>query len=139
MDLVALLNGLIANITALQLQLVDSQVAAQALADSKYAEGVSSRDLEVEGLKAKIAELEAAIPNGKSYSQEELDAAVAAAVGPLSEQIASLQAQIDVVPSVIEMKVSEAVLAFKADLKAKYELQQVAETEGEVGFKAFLE
>lgn len=134
MDLVQILQGLIASlqgasdqIVALQAQLADAQVSADALAKSKFDEGFA-------------AGVASVLPNvDKIYSQAELDQKVSEAVLPLQEQIVSMQAQLDAVPSVIDMKVGEALAAFKAELKAKYELQQVAETEGEVGFKSFLE
>lgn len=53
--------------------------------------------------------------------------------------IDSLNAQITDLNTKLMAAGPDAVAAFKAELKAKYEAQQVAETEGETGFKSFLD
>lgn len=125
MDLVALLNSLVANIAALQAQLVDAQASADALAKAKYDEGFAAGVASVGG-------------SDKIYSQAELDAKIAEAVLPLNEKVASLEAKIVEIEAGIEVKVKDAVAVFKAELLAKYEAQQVAESEGETGFKNLL-
>lgn len=87
MDLLSLLNGLVA-------QLADAQKAADDLAKAKFDEGFA----------AGVASVPP--PSDKIFSQAELDAAVAAAVAPV-------QAQLDgVVAELAGLK--EAFAAFKA-------------------------
>jgi uncharacterized small protein (DUF1192 family) len=108
MDLVKLLNDLVANIAALQAQLVDAQASADALAKQKYDEGFA----------AGVASVPPPVSD-KIFSQAELDAAVAGAVEPLKSQIAGLQAELDQVKAGIDAKVAEAVAAVKAEFLAK--------------------
>lgn len=124
MDLVALLNNLVANIATLQAQLVDAQASADALAKAKYDEGFA----------AGVASVPV-VPGG--FSQEQVDAFIAAAVAPLNEKIALLDAKIVELEAALVAEAGKLV-AFKADLLAKYEAQQVAESEGETGFKNLL-
>ncbi len=125
MDLALLLNGLVASINELQAKLADANNAAQELANQKYEEGFAA------GV--------ASVPvSEKIYTQAELDAAVQASVLPLQEQIVSLQAQVDGMQAQIDAKVAEAMALFKADLLAKYEAQQVVESDSETGFKDLL-
>jgi len=90
-----------------------------------------------EGVKQNVA------PGDKIYSQEEMNAELA----PRDAKIAELTAQVEADAAMIaalEAKLAlatdgaAAVAAFKAELLAKYEEQQVAETSGEVGFKELL-
>lgn len=131
MDLLALLQGLVASVSALQAQLADAEAA---LAEAKKL----SYD---EGFAAGIASV--GTGNDKIYSQAELDAQVAAAREGLQLQITDLQSQLDALKAEVDSKVatavSEAVAALKAQLKAAYEAQQVAESEGETGFKGLLD
>lgn len=96
MDLITLLINLSASIDALKQQLVDAQAAAQAQYDKGFADGVAS------------------VKPG--FSQADIDAAVAAAISPLNDQIASLQAQIDSTQSQIDA----AVAAYKVQVQAAY-------------------
>lgn len=128
MDLVALLNNLVANINELQAKLIDAQVSADALAKQKYDEGFA----------AGVASVPTPQPSDKLYSQEEMDAAIQSAVVPLNEKIAELQTQVDGMQAQIDAKVSEAMSAFKAELLAKYEAQQVVESDSETGFRDLL-
>jgi hypothetical protein len=107
---------ILAALAALQTQVVELQANALIREQAKYDEGYAA------GL--------AASGNGGIYSQEQLDAAVAAAVNPLKDEIAALKLEVDALKA--------AALQYKADLKAAYEAQQVAETEGETGFKNLL-
>lgn len=121
MDLVSLLNNLVANIASLQAQLADAQKAADDLAKAKYDEGFA----------AGVASVQ---PSDKIYSQAEVDAIVL----PLNEKIAALELAITDINATIPAKIAEAVAAFKAELLAKYEEQQVVETQAETGFKNLL-
>lgn len=130
MDLVKLLNELVANIAALQSQLADAQASAQALADLKYNEGF-------EAGKASVVIPEVPVSD-KVYSQAELDAKIAEAIMPLQAQITELQAKVDGMSAAIETAKVEAVAAFKADLAIKYEAMQVVEAQAETGFAELL-
>jgi outer membrane murein-binding lipoprotein Lpp len=110
MDLIKLLNDLVASIEALKAQLADAQAAADALAKTKYDEGFA----------AGVASVD------KGFTQADLDAAVASAVAPLSEKIAALQSQIDGIPGQIQAakdeikaKALELLKTEEADLEAK--------------------
>lgn len=108
---------ILAALAALNQQVIELQASAAAKEQAKYDEGYAA------GLLAGSA-------GGKIYSQEEADALIAAAVNPLKDEIAALKLEVDALKA--------AHLQFKADLKAAYEAQQVAETEGETGFKNLL-
>ncbi len=108
MDLVTLLNNLIANITALQLQLADAQVSADALAKAKFDEGFA-------------AGVASVTPAG-GFTQADIDAAVATAVAPLVAQVASLQVQVDGIPA----QILAAIEAFKVDALAKLKTEEGA-------------
>ena len=124
MDLVALLNGLVANIAALQAQLVDAQASADALAKAKYDEGFAAGVASV-GVSDKI------------YSQAELDAKIAEAVLPLNEKIALLDAKVLELEALV-VSADAKLVEFKQMLLAKYEEAQVAESAVETGFKDLL-
>lgn len=124
MDLVALLNNLVANIAALQAQLVDAQASADALAKAKYDEGFAAGVASVGG-------------GEKIYSQAELDAKIVEAIAPLNVKIAELDAKVLELEAAVLAEAGKLV-AFKADLLAKYEEAQVAESAVETGFKDLL-
>lgn len=98
MDLIKLLQDLVASIDALKLQLVDAQAAAQANYDKGFADGKAS----VSG----------------GFSQADLDAAVKAAVDPLNAQIAAMQLQLDGVQGQIDSAVSQAKEGVKSAVSA---------------------
>lgn len=123
MDLVQLLSGLLESLSQLQAKLADADQAAQDLARSKYEQGFA----------AGVASVSIPVSD-KIFSQAEVDAMVL----PLQESILSLQSQIDQMQAQIDAKVSQAVAAFKAELLAKYEAQQVVESASETGFKDLL-
>lgn len=104
MDLLQLLQDLIANLADLQAKLADAEAslaaAKQASFDEGFAAGVAS----------------VPVSGDLKFSQADLDAAVAAAVGPLNDQIAAMQAQLDGVPG----QIADAVSALKAELAQKY-------------------
>lgn len=102
MDLVKLLQDLAATITSLQAQLQDAQAALDASVKAGYDKGFSDGAASV------------VLPpaSDKIFSQAELDQAVQAAVQPL-------QSQVDGIPALVDQKVLEAMVQFKADLLAK--------------------
>ena len=107
MDLVQLLNNLVANIAALQAQLVDAQASADALAKAKYDEGFAA------GV--------ASVGSGdKIYSQAELDAKVAEAVAPLNAKIVELDAKVVALQALVDGNAA-ALVAFKLEVAAKLE------------------
>lgn len=117
MDLVKLLQDLLANVTALQTQLVDAEAAAKANYDQGFADGVAS------------------IPvSDKIFSQADLDAAVLGAVAPLQIQIDDLKAQVLALQGSVDQAVAEAVAAVKADLLVKFQALEA----GEKSFEDFL-
>jgi len=118
MDLTALQN-LLAALAAMQQQVVD----AQALVDQAYQKGFADG---VASVPTPVSE--------KIYTQEELDAKIQEALFPVNEKVAALEAEVALVPQ----KVAEGVAAFKAELLAKYNELQVAETATEVGFAELL-
>lgn len=124
MDLVALLNSLVASIAALQAQLADAQKAADDLAKVKYDEGFA-------------AGVASVVVSDKIYSQAELDAKIAEAVAPLNAKIVELDVKVAELSAAVVAEAGKLV-AYKAELLAKYEAQQVAESEGETGFKNLL-
>lgn len=130
MDLVKLLNDLVASIAALQTQLADAQASAQALADLKYKEGFDA------GVASGVVP---EVPvSDKVYSQVELEAKISEVIIPLHQQIAGLQAQIDQIPAQIEQAKVEAIASFKAELASKYADMQVVEQAAETGFAELL-
>ena len=123
--LVALLNGLKETIDSLQAKLVDAQASLDEAVKKAYDEGFAA------GV--------ASVPvNDKVYSQAEVDAKIAEAVQALNEKVLMLEDQVKMLQEGQDKAVAEALAAFKADLKAKYEEQQVAETASETGFAEFL-
>jgi hypothetical protein len=72
--------------------------------------------------------------SGKIYSQTEVDQIVASTVQPLQDQISALQDENTKLKADVQPHIDAAIAAFKAEAKAKYEAQQVAETQGETGF-----
>lgn len=97
------------------LALIESE--KQAACDEGYASGMA-----------------ASSGSDKLYSQAELDAKIQDAILPLQEEINILKSQsIDV-----EAVIFEAKSELKAELLAKYEEQQVAESQAETGFLELL-
>lgn len=122
MDLITLLNNLVASIATLQLQLADAQAALDAEKKASYDKGFADGVASVNPSSDKI------------YSQAELDAKLAEALLPLQLKIEELEKKV----TELEIAQDAKVNAFKAELLAKYEAQQVAESEGETGFKDLL-
>ena len=131
MDIIALLQGLASKIAELQVALQDAQAAGDSIAkeayDKGFADGVASQPPPVDDV--------------TPFSQADIDAAVLAAVEPLQSQVSAMQSEMDALKLQveelqlgIEAAKSEAVSSFKAELLAKYEEQQVAESQGETGF-----
>ena len=127
MDLLKVLQDMIANIQALQTALADAEVAVAVEKQKSYDEGFAA------GV-ASVPVDDGATP----FSQADLDAAVSAAVEPLNAQIADLSAQLQAAQNGLPAQIADAVAALKMDLLAKYEAQQVAESHSETGFKDLL-
>lgn len=107
MDLVKLLNELVANIAALQAQLVDAQASADALAKAKYDEGFAAGVASVNTQTDKI------------YSQAELDAKIAEALAPLYQKINELELKVADLEASKAAEIAAAVLAKKQEIVAK--------------------
>jgi len=103
MDLIQMLNELVAKISELQTKLVDAQKAldeqVKAAYDKGFADGVAS----------------VGIPADKIYSQEDLDNAVKLAVEPLNVKIMELEG----VVAGFDAKLAEEIMKVKAEIKAK--------------------
>lgn len=120
------LNGQMAN---LKQRLDDAKLAVDDAVAKAYAEGFSAAKLEGGGEAPK---------SDKLYSQVEAEAMVAAAVEPLKLEVSDLLGKIEALNGAIAPQVEAAVAAMKADLLAKYEASQVAESTVETGFKDLL-
>jgi SMC interacting uncharacterized protein involved in chromosome segregation len=145
MDLLALLNNLVATINELNTKLVDAQAAADQLAQVKFQEGADSKNAEIEALKAEIEALKAGGAE-KKFSQSEVDAFVLEATAPLQVKVDELGlkvneldqklAEFDAQKAVeIEAAVSGAKVSLKAELLAKYKEAQAKESEVESIFE----
>lgn len=135
MDLLTLLSQLatlLPMIEELKVKLAESQVALDEVAKLKYDEGFA----------AGVASVIIPPVSDKIFSQAEADALVAAAVAPLEARVVELEAKVTELSADIGSQVAAGVAAamvdFKASLLAKYEEQQVAESESETGFKSLL-
>lgn len=123
MDLLALLQDVV-----LKLAQAEALLAAEKKAsfDAGFAAGVAS----VSGGSDKI------------YSQEELDAAVAAALAPVKEELVLLKEEIAQLKAAFQAEkdkaVADALVAFKAALAKEYADRQVVESELETGFAMLL-
>lgn len=133
MDLLAIFAALQQAIVDLQAKLAEAQAALEVEKktsfDAGFAAGVAS----------------VSPGNDKVFSQAELEAAVAQAkaelqlvVDGLLAEIAPLKDQLAQIPALIEAGKVEAVLALKAELKAKYEEAQLAEKSAEDAFASLL-
>lgn len=113
MDLLALLNGLVA-------QLADAQKAADDLAVLKFTEGAASRQGEVDALVAKVAELQAIIDAGQNPNpdplQAQLDAAMAQ-VADLTIQVSASQTRITDLENAVVQKDQEMASFKSAELE----------------------
>jgi hypothetical protein len=128
MGIAEMLKGLVEKIALLQTALVDAEAAAASIAKEAYDKGFA------EG----VASVPPVPEDVTPFTQADIDAAVALAVEPLNLEIASLKMEMDALKVQLEEGAEKAIAGFKAELLAKYEAQQVAETEGETGFMAFL-
>ncbi len=123
MGIVEQLVALIAALAELQEKLSDAQIALEVATKEAYDKGF------VDGV--------ASVPvvgAEKIYSEEELQVKIQEALLPLNEKIATLEVEIALVPE----KIAAGVALMKAELLAKYEELQVAETAAEVGFAELL-
>lgn len=128
MNFLELLTSMVAQIGELQTALQDAQATADKLVKEAYDKGFADG----------VASVPPAGEDVTPFSQADLDAAVAAAVGPLNEQIAAMQVELDGLKASVEQIKADAVAAFKAELLAKYEEMQVVESQLETGFGEML-
>lgn len=124
MDILAQLQAIVSLINELQAKLVDAEAALSESAKIAYDKGFADG----------AASVVVTPPTDKLYSEEELQTKIKEALFPLEEKITSLEAEIALLPQ----KIEEGVAAFKAELLAKYNELQVAETAAEVGFAELL-
>jgi uncharacterized small protein (DUF1192 family) len=128
MNFLELLTSMVAQIGELQTALQDAQATADKLVKEAYDKGFADG----------VASVPPVGEDTTPFSQADIDAAVAAAVAPMNEQIVALQAEVEGLKAQIEQVKSEAVAAFKAELLAKYEEMQVVESQLETGFGEML-
>ena len=124
MDLIQMLNDLVAKINDLSAKLADAQVALDEQIKIAYDKGYNDG----------VASVPAPVPSDKIYSQEELDAAIAASMEPLVAKIAEL----DAVVAGIDQKIADAVVGMKAELMAKFQELKAKEDGIEVEFEELL-
>lgn len=137
MDIVALLNGLAAQIAALNQALIDAQAAADSIATEAYAKGYA------EGVASVV--VPPPVDDVTPFSQADVDAAVALAVQPVMDELAAVKAELEGVKGELEMvKASveqaklDAVAGFKAELLAKFEEAMAQENAVEAAFGEML-
>lgn len=126
------------------------QVEALKLQAEQVAQGVSAMKLSIEefgkaqfdlGFEEGLKQAGQAGGSDKLYSDAELNAELQ----PLKDKIAALEvreqellAKVAEVESSVPGKIAEALVAFKAELLAKYEEKQVVESQAETGFAELL-
>lgn len=123
MGILEQLVALMASLNALQTQLADAQVALEVATKEAYDKGF------VDG----VASVPVIVAD-KIYSEEELQVKIQEALLPINEKVAALEIELALVPE----KIAAGVALMKAELLAKYEELQVAETAAEVGFAELL-
>lgn len=130
-DLVKLMSLVAAAKEALSAVEIEAMAAQVAMPEELAAEKQASYD---EGFAAGAA----SVGSDKIYSQAEVDAMLA----PLQAELDGVKAELEALKLDIDAKIeaakADAVAALKAELKAKYDEQQVAEAQGETGFGALL-
>lgn len=138
MNILEIFAQLQALVSELQAKIEEQSASIEAEKQASYDEGFAAGA--------------ASVGSDKIYSQAELDAAIAQAKAELEAQNGDLMVQLDGVKAQVlslesqfaelqasvETKVSEAVAAFKADLLAKYEAAQAAESEIEASIADLL-
>lgn len=117
MDLLKQLQDLIALVASFPDQLVAEKKASY---DEGFAAGAAAGGID------------------KIYSQAELDAKVAEAVAAVQLQLDAVKAELEQLKGEVDLKIASALSAFKADLLAKYQEQQVVESASETGFADLL-
>jgi hypothetical protein len=122
MDLLKMLQDLVAKLSELQAQLADVPAALEAAKKLSYDEGFV----------AGVASVPVVVPGDKIFSQAELDAKIAEVVAPLEKKVSDLE----LVVAGMDQKVLDAVMAAKADLLAKIkDLELKEESDLELLFK----
>ena len=126
MGVLDILSGLEAEIQAEFQPKLDKLAAAK---ESLAAELKAAKDA---GFDEGVAQN--SLPGDKIYTEADLQAEIV----PLQAKIEELKLQLGELPAKVEVEVAAALAKFKAELAQAYEAQQVAESEGETGFKALL-
>lgn len=134
-------EGELSKVDTVKLELQDKIASVDLIPGEVETEKKASYD---KGFEDGLAQAGQAGGPDKIFSNEEMEAELAplraeiadlkAAAEVATTEKAELQAKVDEIPALKDQAVAE----FKADLLAKYEAQQVAETDGETGFKALL-
>lgn len=82
--------------------------------------------------------LQNTVPGDKIYTEADYQAAVVPLQAKIAELELAVKASDESLPGKIEVAVAGALAAFKVELAQAYDAQQVAESEGETGFKSLL-
>lgn len=115
-----------------------SAIAAFFLAIGSNVDIVALYNKDIEDAKAQQKADDLAAAGAPPISQEDIDAAVKAAVDPLNAQIVDLQGQVSALQtsqSDFDVKVASAVASLKADLLVKYQTLEVVEAAFEAELK----
>lgn len=128
MDLLKLLQDLIANVETLKQQLTDAEAALAAAKQTSYDEGFAAGVLSVPQVP----------PSDKVFSQAEVDQMIIDATTPIQAQVDQLIVEVESIKASIPAEKEAAVKEFKAALLAKYEEQQASESASEASFKDIL-
>lgn len=134
-------EGELSKVDTVKLELQDKIASVDLIPVEVETEKKASYD---KGFEDGLAQAGQASGPDKIFSNEEMEAELTPlrqrigelqlVVTTLEGEKAELQAKVDEIPALKDQAVAE----FKADLLAKYETQQVSETDGETGFKALL-
>lgn len=120
MDLLKVLQDLVATIGALQTQLSDVPQALEAAKKASYDEGFVAGVASVP-----TAPTEPTLPvSDKIYSQVECDAKILEAVSAVQAELDAVKAELEVVKGSVDAKVSEAITAFKAEALEKVKAEE---------------
>lgn len=126
MDIIAMLQDLVAKMSALQASLVDAQASLEVEKKASYDEGFA----------AGVASVP--VVTGGGFTQEQVDAAVSAAIAPIQAELDGVKEELEAVKASLQPSIDQAVAACKADLLAKYKEMEVALQATEVGFEDLL-
>ena len=145
-EILAIFPELLAKIEELKLKLADVEafVAAEKTASFDAGKLAGFEEGKVAGYAIGFEEGKNSVPvvTPGGFTQEQVDAMIAEQVEPLKKSLAEKEIEIATLKEAIPLQINEqvqiALAALKADLLAKLEAQQAAETEGEISFKELL-